>query len=97
MSNAIRHGRPTLVEVAVAPDDADGIRVEVADDGIGMTTDGLARRDPSQLGLIGMQERVMAMAGSLSLRPRCDGRGVALTAWLPCEGSLQSQNLEHPE
>jgi two-component system sensor histidine kinase UhpB len=97
MSNAIRHGRPTLVEVAVAPDDADGIRVEVADDGIGMTTDGLARRDPSQLGLIGMQERVMAMAGSLSLRPRCDGRGVALTAWLPCEGSLQSQNLEQPE
>jgi two-component system sensor histidine kinase UhpB len=97
LSNAIRHGQPTIVEIEVAHDDADGIRVEVTDDGIGMTTDGLARRDPSQLGLIGMRERVMAMAGSLSLHGGRDGRGLALTAWLPSEGSLQSQDLEQPE
>jgi two-component system, NarL family, sensor histidine kinase UhpB len=97
LSNAIRHGQPTRVEIAVAHDDADRIRVEVTDDGIGMTTDGLARRDPSQLGLIGMRERVMAMAGSLSLQPRSDGRGLALTAWLPCVGSLQSQDQDQPE
>ena len=68
MSNAIRHGKPTRVEIVVAHDGADGIRVEVTDDGIGMATHGATARDPSQLGLIGMRERVMAMAGSLSIR-----------------------------
>ena len=40
MSNAIRHGEPTRVDIAIAHDDADGIRVEVTDDGIGMAADG---------------------------------------------------------
>ena len=80
MSNAIRHGKPTQVEIAVAHDDADGIRVEVADDGIGMAADGMAGRDPTQLGLIGMRERVMAMAGSLSIQHGRDGTGLTLVA-----------------
>ena len=80
MSNAIRHGKPARVEIAVAHDDAERIRVEVADDGIGMAADGMTRRDPAQLGLIGMRERVMAMAGSLSIEQGREGRGLALVA-----------------
>ena len=82
-SNAIRHGRPKQVAIAIAPDDAAGIRVEVADDGIGMSADRMTGRDPTRLGLIGMRERVMAMAGSLSMQQGRDGKGLALIARLP--------------
>ena len=94
VSNAIRHGEPTRVDIAVAPDDADGIRVEVTDDGIGMDLDGGSGRDPTQLGLIGMRERVMAMAGSLSIRRGRDGRGVIVAAWLPCVTSETAEARE---
>jgi two-component system, NarL family, sensor histidine kinase UhpB len=101
VSNAIRHGKPTRVEIAVTPAD-DGVRVEVADDGIGMATNGMAGRDPAQLGLIGMRERVMAVAGSLSIRHGGDGRGLALVALLPCVDAMQSEkmvadNIAEPE
>jgi two-component system, NarL family, sensor histidine kinase UhpB len=97
MSNAIRHGKPESVEIVVAPDDAGSIRVEVIDDGIGMAMGGVNGRDPSQLGLIGMRERVMAMAGSLSLRHGCSGRGLSVVALLPCVSLVQSQNLDETE
>jgi len=103
VSNAIRHGRPTRVEIAVVLAGDDGVRVEVTDNGIGMpmggmmgdcmTGDGMTDRDPAQLGLVGMRERVMAMAGSLSIQRGGNGRGLALVAWLPCANSLQSQNM----
>jgi two-component system sensor histidine kinase UhpB len=97
VSNAIRHGKPALVEIAIAHADDDGINVMVADDGIGMAADGMTNRDPTQLGLVGMRERVMAMAGSLSIRQGGNGRGLALVAWLPGVHSLQSQNMVAPE
>jgi two-component system sensor histidine kinase UhpB len=93
VSNAIRHGKPARVEIAIAHDD-DGIRVEVADDGIGMTADGMTVRGPAQLGLIGMRERVMAMAGSLAIRQGRDGRGLVLVASLPCLNARQSQHVD---
>jgi two-component system sensor histidine kinase UhpB len=92
MSNAIRHGKPTRVEIAVAADDDGGIRIDVMDDGIGMAMDGAAGRDPNQLGLIGMRERVMAMAGSLSIQPGRDGTGLVLAARLPDARSPRFQN-----
>ena len=108
VSNAIRHGKPTRVEIAVALAGDDGVRVEVADDGIGMTVDGMTGggmmgdgmtvdgiigRDPAQLGLVGMRERVMAMAGSLSIQRGGNGRGLVLVAWLPCADAVQSRNM----
>ena len=68
MSNAIRHGAPTRVQIAIAHDGDEAIRVEVADDGVGMPADGKLEREPTQFGLMGMRERVMAMAGSLSIQ-----------------------------
>jgi two-component system sensor histidine kinase UhpB len=87
VSNAIRHGKPTRVQITIAHDDADGIRVEVADDGIGMTIDGATERDPGQLGLIGMRERVMAMAGSLMIKRGPEGHGLTIVVDLPCLNS----------
>jgi two-component system sensor histidine kinase UhpB len=94
MSNAIRHGRPARVAIAVARGDADEIRVEVTDDGIGMATDEMTVRGPAQLGLVGMRERVMAMAGSLSIEPGLEGRGLALVASLPCLSARQSLHVD---
>jgi signal transduction histidine kinase len=97
MSNAIRHGKPSRIEIAVVPCDPDGIRIQVVDDGIGLPMNSPVGRDPNQLGLVGMRERVMAMAGSLSIRHGHDGRGLALAAWLPRENSLQSHNMDKTE
>ncbi len=97
MSNAIRHGAPTQVQVAVTQDEADFIRVEVADDGIGMPADGIHEREPTRFGLKGMRERVMAMAGSLSIQRGHDGRGLALVVRLPFVNSLRYQNQDAAE
>jgi two-component system sensor histidine kinase UhpB len=97
VSNAIRHGKPARVRIIVAHDDGDGFRVEVADDGVGMAMDGGTGRDPGQLGLIGMRERVMAMAGSLTIQHGPEGRGLTIIVELPCVNSRESQNLDGPE
>ncbi len=93
-SNAIRHGKPTRLDIAIRHDETDEIRVEVTDDGIGMSTHGGTVRGSTPLGLIGMRERVMAMAGSLVIRPGRDGRGLSLKVRLPCE---HSQHADMPE
>jgi two-component system sensor histidine kinase UhpB len=86
MSNAIRHGRPTRVSIVVdhEPHD-DGVRVEVSDDGVGMTASVAVGRGSARLGLVGMRERVMAMAGSLTITPGRDGKGCSVVVRLPCE------------
>jgi signal transduction histidine kinase len=41
-----------------------------------------------------MRERVMAMAGSLSIEQGREGRGLALVASLPCLNAQQSQHVD---
>jgi two-component system, NarL family, sensor histidine kinase UhpB len=93
-SNAIRHGRPSRLDIAITHDRADAIRVAVTDDGIGMSADGVTARGSTRLGLIGMRERVMAMAGSLVIGPGHNGRGLSLIVRLSCE---HSQHADVPE
>ena len=89
LSNAIRHGDPTRVELVIASDD-DALIVEVTDDGPGMPAYGTDEDGPARLGLMGMRERVMAMSGSLSIRQGAGGRGISLVARLPCAGSVDA-------
>ena len=67
------------------------------DDGVGMAVDGATERDPGQLGLIGMRERVMAMAGSLMIQRGPEGHGLTIVVDLPCVSSREPQNLDGPE
>jgi signal transduction histidine kinase len=41
-----------------------------------------------------MRERVMTMAGSLSIQHGHDGKGLTLVARLPCRNSLQSHDQD---
>lgn len=83
VSNAIRHGEPTRLEICIEQDDAEGIRVTVSDNGAGMPLEAIAERGPGRLGLIGMRERVMALAGTLTIQPGQNGKGLTLVACLP--------------
>jgi two-component system sensor histidine kinase UhpB len=93
MSNAIRHGSPTRVQV-VAADVETGVRVSVTDDGVGMPPNGFAARGAQRFGLVGMRERVMAMAGSLTIQPGPSGKGLMLVALLPGAVSTQPENQD---
>ncbi|MEA2289297.1 MAG: hypothetical protein QOD55_1294 [Solirubrobacteraceae bacterium] len=81
LTNAVKHGRPSRVDVLVRHR-ADGLEVSVVDDGAG---DG-APPAGDGYGLAGLRERVSAHGGTLESR-RGDGGGFVLRAHLPAEPS----------
>jgi len=79
LSNALRHGEPSLITLSVVRDDVAGsILVEVADNGVGSHA-----APGAGFGLTGMQERAAALGGRLGYANRPDG-GFAVRAELPC-------------
>jgi signal transduction histidine kinase len=78
----------------VAADVENGIRVSVTDDGVGMPPNGFAAPGAQRFGLVGMRERVMAMAGSLAIQPGPSGKGLMLVAILPVAVSTQSEDQD---
>ena len=82
LCNAMRHGGPGQVEISVTRD-AEAVVVRVADDGAGPGESGVV----PGFGLVGMRERVRAQAGTLSFSPHTGGRGLAVTARLPCDAA----------
>jgi two-component system, NarL family, sensor histidine kinase UhpB len=79
VSNALRHGRPARIDIEVARESCESLLVEVRDDGIGLQPDG----PHAGLGLMGMRERVAALAGNLEVTVGLGGRGVRVRARLP--------------
>lgn len=94
VSNAVRHGAPTQVSVSVLPDGAEGVRITVRDNGTSGTPTERSAHRLRQFGLIGMRERVMALAGSLSVQRGAEGRGMVLTALLPAARPVQAQDQD---
>jgi two-component system, NarL family, sensor histidine kinase UhpB len=87
LSNALRHGSPTLLDVSVAA--VDGvIRVIIRDNGGGFSS--TAGRRPG-FGLTSMEQRVKALRGSLSVTTSSDGGGVAVVARIPESASETEQ------
>ena len=82
LSNAVRHGQPTMITVSVGRachevDSRRAVVIEVLDNGHGMDdTAGVG------YGLLGMSERVRVMGGHLAVSPR-SGAGLAVRAVLP--------------
>jgi two-component system, NarL family, sensor histidine kinase UhpB len=83
LSNALRHGQPSRIDISIRSAANDTAEVEIADDGGGMklSTGGV------RFGIIGMQERTARLGGTLSVQNRSDRRGVVVSARFPCQRS----------
>ena len=77
VSNAVRHGRPSRIEIRIEPG-PHAVSVRVSDDGVGMQGDATG----GGFGLLGMRERVAAHSGTLTIDGG-PGRGLTVTARLP--------------
>lgn len=80
IANAIRHGRPEIVRVAVQADGPDVV-LRVEDDGGGFDPAIAARRSSRGYGLDGMRERAAAEHGTLAVRT-VPGAGTVIEARL---------------
>jgi len=78
LNNALRHGRPQHIAIAVRLNADRVITVDVCDDGVGFQA-----IDGAGFGLLGMRERVQSLGGTLSARNRHDSSGVIVSARLP--------------
>jgi signal transduction histidine kinase len=80
LTNIVRHAKATWVRAQVALSGRD-VLLTVEDDG-----QGIAPGSEPRLGLLGMQERVSAAGGTLTIGAAAD-RGVRLTARIPVEAA----------
>ncbi|MBC7831971.1 MAG: HAMP domain-containing protein [Hyphomicrobium sp.] len=87
LSNAVRHGTPSLISIEVKQNADASIDIRVIDDGCGLKPG----RRSGGLGIVGMQERVGTLGGSLEVANRTDGAGVIVAAHLPARGTHPSK------
>ena len=83
LSNAVRHGHPTLVSIAVTSN-ADNVEIEITDDGRGLPD----KISLSGLGLLGMRERVRSIGGVFEIANRLGAPGVTVHAVLTQDAML---------
>jgi signal transduction histidine kinase len=82
LSNVVRHAQATRVEVTVEARAGD-LTLRVSDNGRGIHPAELA--DPQSLGLLGMRERVMLLAGEFKL-DSAPGQGTTIQVRTPLPG-----------
>lgn len=90
VGNAVRHGNPSNIEIAVERQSDGSIGIRIADDGGGLKANGR----PGGLGIVGMQERVAALGGVLEVKNRSDGRGVVVSARIPAPSGERKTRIE---
>lgn len=76
--NALRHGRPTRIDISVSADARD-LRLEIRDNGTGLGPDW---QKPGHFGVRGMRERARMLGGEVLVDAAPDG-GVRVNARLP--------------
>lgn len=84
LNNVAKHAQAAGVEVRLDAG-SDAIALEIRDDGRGITAADTAKR--GHFGLIGMQERALALGGEVSIQPRSDGPGTSIRLTLPLAGA----------
>jgi len=83
VSNAVRHGSATRIEIAVEAGLDQTIVIRVTDDGGGFKSKGRPGAPGGGYGIVGMSERVASLNGTLEVKNRADGKGVVVEARLP--------------
>jgi signal transduction histidine kinase len=81
VSNAVLHGHPARVEVALEYTTSELI-LRFADDGCGFETSQLETQDGHHFGIKGMRERIERWGGGFFLKSAL-GKGVRIEAQLP--------------
>jgi two-component system, NarL family, sensor histidine kinase UhpB len=87
LSNALRHGKPTRIEISVGVE-GDHVVTMISDNGAGLKSEG---HGPG-FGLIGMQERVKGVRGTLSVGNSPIGSGAVVCARLPIHRPTDSSS-----
>lgn len=80
INNAVRHGKPTEIEIGVSAERPGTLVATVTDNG-----GGSVERKSGGFGLVGMRERVAAAGGRIELGNRGDARGFRVVAEIPIE------------
>lgn len=94
VSNALRHGNPSRVSIAVNSRDGD-VFTEVADDGKGFDPRNVGSADRGGgLGLMGMRERAAMVGGSILIESQ---PGEGTTVRLRLRGSDPAADTAHPD
>ncbi len=83
LNNAVRHGRPNRIEVAICAGASGEIVTRISDNGSKTRSPQADRVEQSGYGLIGMRERVAASGGSLSINQGGGEPGWTVIARLP--------------
>jgi len=84
ISNALRHGHPTAIELEVRIEGDRTTALRITDDGSGLQADGHAG-----LGLRGIRHQVDSVGGSLVIAPGAGGRGVIVAVRFPPREPMQ--------
>lgn len=87
LNNVIRHAQATHVIVTFSFDRR-GLNLKVTDNGQGHTAQ---LSQPSGLGLLGIQERIGLLGGTLSLQT-AKGEGTTLSAWAPASHCFKASS-----
>jgi PAS domain S-box-containing protein len=91
LGNVRKHARATHLSVVLEPLDG-GIRVEIRDDGIGVSTAAVHESPPGHLGLTAMRERAEVAGGWFKVQTAPDG-GTLVEFWLPSADGLDVTKL----
>ena len=90
LSNAMRHGRPSQVEVSIE-EEPGFLLVSVTNNGRSLSQESPASTG-SGFGIAGMRERVTALGGRLQIYDRTDDRGVVVSARIPLDKTSSDTN-----
>lgn len=93
LTNVARHAQATTVDITLA-DDPTTWTLRVADDGLGIAPE--APRRATALGLLGVQERALALGGTLQMERR-DGGGTVATVRVPRSSRAGDDDAVRPD
>lgn len=83
LNNVAKYAKAGNVVVHLARE-ADGLALEISDDGIGIAEEDAAK--PKSHGLLGMRERALLLGGTLQIRRGKAGTGTCIEAYIPIGG-----------
>ena len=86
LTNVARHAKATRVTIRLQATPS-LLRLEVKDNGVGISTHCLEATDTKSLGVIGMRERALACGGELDICPNANG-GTTVSLRVPLNGSV---------